>query len=108
MVREIIVPKLGQMIKEATIDKWLKNEGDKVSKSEVLLEITTDKAALEIESQYDGYLRKILSKEGTRVTVLTVIGFISDSMNEEIPRIAGKSEVSSDSCPLNIKRKKST
>ncbi len=106
MVREIIMPKLGQTIKEATIEKWRKREGDKVTKGDVLLEITTDKAALEIESQYDGFLRKILAKEGDKVAVLTVIGFIVDSMNEEIPQVVRKSEVSSDSCPLNVKKKK--
>ncbi len=105
MIREIIIPKLGQTIKEATIEKWLKKEGDKVSKGEVLLEITTDKAALEIESQYDGLLRKILIKEGEKVAVLTVIGFIADGMGEEIPQDIKKSEVSSDSCPLNMKKK---
>lgn len=105
MVKEIIIPKLGQTIKEVTIEKWLKREGDKVARGEVLLEITTDKAALEIESQYDGFLRKILVKEGDKVAVLTVIGFIADSMDEETPEIARKSEVSSDSCPLNVKKK---
>jgi pyruvate/2-oxoglutarate dehydrogenase complex dihydrolipoamide acyltransferase (E2) component len=105
MIKEIIIPKLGQAIKEATIEKWLKKEGDKVSKGEVLLEITTDKAALEIESQHDGLIRKILAKEGDKVEVLTVIGFIADSMDEEIPQNIGKNESSSDACPLNVKKK---
>jgi len=114
MINEIIMPKLGQTIKEATIEKWLKKEGDKVARGEVLLEITTDKAALEIESQHDGLVRKILAKEGEKVEVLAVIGFIADSMDEKIPQITKKSEVSSDSrqqpiggqaCPLNVKKK---
>jgi len=108
MIREIIIPKLGQTIKEATISSWRKKEGDKVTKDEVLLEITTDKAALEIESQYDGLLRKILVKEGEKVEVLTVIGFIADSMDEEIPQVTKteqKNDDSSFSCPLNVKKK---
>jgi pyruvate/2-oxoglutarate dehydrogenase complex dihydrolipoamide acyltransferase (E2) component len=105
MIKEIIIPKLGQTIKEATIEKWLKREGDKVARGEVLLEITTDKAALEVESQHDGYLRKILAKEGSKVAVLTVIGFVADNMDEETPQNIRKSEVSSNSCPLNIKKK---
>ncbi len=42
----------------------------------------TDKAVLEVESFYDGFLRKILAKKGNTVPVLSVIGYIADSMDE--------------------------
>ena len=85
MIKEIIMPKLGQTVEEATVEKWIKKEGDKVEKGEVLLEIVTDKATLEVESFDKGYLRKILIREGETVPVLTVIGYIADSMEEKIP-----------------------
>ena len=85
MIKEIIMPRLGQTVEEATIQKWNKKEGDKVAKGDVLLEIMTDKAALEVESFHDGILRKILAKEGDTVPVLSIIGYIADSMDEEIP-----------------------
>jgi dihydrolipoamide dehydrogenase len=113
MIKEIIMPRLGQTVEEATIQKWYKKEGDKVTKGEVLLEIMTDKAALEVESFHEGFLRKTLAKEGDTVPVLSVIGYIADSMDEEIPEVKGtqqKKETSASSkafsCPLNVKKKK--
>jgi len=112
MLKEVIMPKLGQTVEEATIQKWHKKEGDRVEKGEVLLEIMTDKAVLEVESFYDGVLRKILAKKGDAVPVLSVIGYIADSMNEKIPK-GGKTEQTHEaasskafSCPLNVKKVK--
>lgn len=108
MINKIIMPRLGQTVEEATIEKWHKEEGDKVTKGDVLLEIMTDKAVLEVESFHDGLLRKILKKEGDTVPVLSVIGYIADSMDEEVPEAGQKSEtISSEpfSCPLNVKKK---
>ena len=85
MIKEIIMPKLGQTVEESTVGKWLKKEGDKIEKGDVLLEITTDKATLEVESFAKGVLRKIVNKEGDIVPVLTVIGYIAGSMDENIP-----------------------
>ena len=113
MIKEIIMPRLGQTVEEATIEKWHKKEGDKVTKDEVLLEIVTDKATLEVESFHGGFIRKILVKEGNTVPVLSVIGYIADSMDEEIPKVKGtqqKKETSTSSkafsCPLNVKKVK--
>lgn len=114
MIKEIVIPELGQTVKEATIDKWRKKEGDKVTKGDVLIEIITDKAVLEVESFHDGFLRKMLKKEGDTVPVLSVIGYIADSMDEKIPEIKkteqGTKETLSKtfSCPLNVKKIKNT
>ena len=51
MITEIIMPKQGLQMAEGTITKWLKNIGDDVKKGEAIIEIETDKAALEIEAQ---------------------------------------------------------
>lgn len=112
MIKEIIMPRLGQTVEEATIQKWHKKEGDKVAKGDVLLEIMTDKAALEVESFHEGFIRKRLAKEGDTIPVLSVIGYIADSMDEKIPEVT-KTEKKSDSqptqgasCPLNVKKAK--
>jgi len=97
MVKEVFMPKLGQTMEEGVINRWFKKEGEWVSKGELLLEIATDKANLEVESFYEGYLRKILYPEGARVPVTTVIALITDTPDEEIPaeyleKLKGKEE----------------
>jgi 2-oxoglutarate dehydrogenase E2 component (dihydrolipoamide succinyltransferase) len=57
---QLIMPKMGESIMEATILKWLKNEGDKVALDEPLLEIATDKVDSEVPSTHAGILSKIL------------------------------------------------
>jgi len=92
MIKEVFMPKMGQTMEEGVIEKWHKKEGDYVNKGEVLLEITTDKATIEVESFEEGYLRKIVAKEGETVPVGEVIGYLADSMDEEIPEKAPAGE----------------
>ncbi|MBI2191433.1 MAG: 2-oxo acid dehydrogenase subunit E2 [Planctomycetes bacterium] len=76
MIKEVLMPKLGQTVEEAVVERWHKKEGDLVQKGEVLLEITTDKATLEVESFVEGTLRKIIVPEGTTVAVNTVLAYV--------------------------------
>ena len=85
MIKEIIMPKLGQTVEESIVGKWMKNEGDNVEKGDVLLEVTTDKATLEVESFAKGVLRKIIHKEGDVVPVLAIIGYTASGMDEKLP-----------------------
>jgi pyruvate dehydrogenase E2 component (dihydrolipoamide acetyltransferase) len=85
MISKVIMPKLGQTMEEGTIARWVKKEGDKVEKGDILLEITTDKATLEVESYASGFLRKIVVQEEETVPVTEVIAYIADDMKEEIP-----------------------
>jgi pyruvate dehydrogenase E2 component (dihydrolipoamide acetyltransferase) len=78
MIREVLMPKLGQTMEEATVEKWHKKEGDTVERGEVLLEITTDKATLEVESYVSGTLRKIIAEEGVTLPVTAVIALVGD------------------------------
>jgi len=71
MAEPIIMPKPGQTMEEATLVKWHKQEGDVVKKGDVLFEIETDKAVLEVESFQEGSLLKILVKEGETVPAET-------------------------------------
>ena len=61
---EVVMPKLGESITEATITKWFKKEGDVVEEDDILLEIATDKVDSEIPSPVEGKISKLLFKEG--------------------------------------------
>ncbi|HEU4716939.1 MAG TPA: dihydrolipoamide acetyltransferase family protein, partial [Bacteroidia bacterium] len=74
---ELIIPRLGESVNEATIIKWLKNEGDKVSADEPVLEIATDKVDTDVPSPYSGILAKQLFKEGDVVAVGKAVAMIS-------------------------------
>ncbi|MGD2144414.1 MAG: 2-oxo acid dehydrogenase subunit E2 [Anaerolineae bacterium] len=84
MVKEIILPKLGQTMEEGTIVEWLKEEGDAVSRGEVLFSLESDKATLDVESSAKGFLRKILASAGETVPVLTVVGLITKTPSEDV------------------------
>ncbi len=84
MVRPISMPKLGQSEEVATIVRWLKKEGDAVAKGEILFEIETDKALLEVESFFEGTLLKIVAAEGQTVPVQSIVGYVGDA-GEPIP-----------------------
>jgi pyruvate dehydrogenase E2 component (dihydrolipoamide acetyltransferase) len=74
-------------MEEGAIVKWLKQEGDPVAKGDILFEIETDKANLEVESFFEGTLLKILVREGLTVPVNTVVGFIG-TPGEKLPDVA--------------------
>lgn len=78
---ELIMPKMGESVAEATIIKWVKNEGDKIKIDETVLEIATDKVDSEIPSSFEGVLTKKLFKEGDVVQVGAVIALISSDVN---------------------------
>lgn len=73
---ELIMPKMGESIAEATITKWLKNEGDTVKMDEAIVEIATDKVDSEVPSTNEGVLIKKLWKEGDVVPVGAAIAII--------------------------------
>ena len=65
MAIEILMPALSPTMEEGTLSKWLVKEGDEVSSGDVLAEIETDKATMEVESIDDGVVGKILVDAGT-------------------------------------------
>ena len=78
MATTVIMPKLGLTMTEGTIEKWLKQEGDRVEKGEPLVEIITEKINFQYESPASGVLRKILHHEGETVPVTTPIAIIAE------------------------------
>ena len=89
MEEKILVPVLGESITEATVSKWLKNEGDNVDADEPLVELETDKVNLEVPSPVSGVLKKINSKNGTTVEVGALLGLVVESADplEKIEKI---------------------
>jgi 2-oxoglutarate dehydrogenase E2 component (dihydrolipoamide succinyltransferase) len=73
---DLIMPKLGESIMEATILKWHKNAGDKIAQDETLLDIATDKVDSEVPSTAEGIVEEILFKENDVVPIGTVIAKI--------------------------------
>lgn len=97
MAKYIIMPKLGFNMDKGKIVKWLKNEGEQVSKQEVILHIETDKTVIEIESPVSGILKKILVREGEEVSVTLPIAIIADrdeDINSMINEARKKLEIS--------------
>jgi pyruvate dehydrogenase E2 component (dihydrolipoamide acetyltransferase) len=84
MVRPITMPKLGQSEEVGTLVRWRKRVGDTVAKGDILFEIETDKALLEVESFFEGTLLKIVVQEGTTIPISTTVGFVGDP-GEAIP-----------------------
>ncbi len=82
---EIKMPKMGESVAEATIIKWLKNEGDKIEQDEPLLEIATDKVDSEVPATTGGVLLKKLFAEGEVVQVGKVIALIGSDGDNVIP-----------------------
>ena len=80
---ELIMPKMGESIMEATILRWVKNVGDKVAMDESILEIATDKVDSEVPSPVEGILTEIRFKENDVVAIGTVIAILSTDTGTE-------------------------
>jgi len=75
---EIHVPELGESVADATVGRWLKQEGEAVKSGEALVELETDKINFEVEAEQDGVLQSISKGEGETVNVGETIGTIGD------------------------------
>ena len=87
MSDKIIVPTLGESVTEATVSKWLKNQGEKVSADEPIVELETDKVNVEVPAPSNGVLEQISVKEGETVNVGALLGMINGAtkkVNEDI------------------------
>ena len=88
MSQKILVPTLGESVTEATVSKWLKNQGDQVTSDEPLVELETDKVNVEVPAPSDGTLQNITVKEGQTVLagqqIASYTSFSSLSVSEKI------------------------
>jgi len=94
MIKEIIMPKLGETMEEGYLLNWLKKEGEKVTKGEPPFEVSSDQTNVAEEAEKNGHLRKILVQPTeTPIPVTKVIGYLSDSVTEELPETKSEGEV---------------
>ena len=77
MSENIVVPALGESITEATVSKWIKNQGEQVKEDEPIVELETDKVNIEVPSPVEGVISKINFKAGDTVEVGALLGKIS-------------------------------
>jgi pyruvate dehydrogenase E2 component (dihydrolipoamide acetyltransferase) len=75
----VLMPQAGQSMEEGSIVRWLVAEGDTVAKGDILFEVETDKAVVEIEAAENGRLAKIVVPEGATVPVKTVVAVLADT-----------------------------
>src|SRR5256885_4900730 len=81
-VTKVVMPKLSDAMETGKIIKWLKKEGDRVQGGDILAEIETDKADVEMEAFGAGVLRKILVSAGEKAPVGTLIGVIAEPTDD--------------------------
>src|SRR5512136_1616143 len=100
MAETINMPKLGFDMAEGTLVRWVKQVGENINKGDVLAEIETDKATVEVESSASGVVRKLLVNEGSVVPVgdpIAVVGSADEKIeavpsNVEEPKAEKKTE----------------
>lgn len=103
MISEVVMPQMGADMTEGTLIKWLKAEGDSVTRGEIIAEIETDKANVEIEAFESGVFRRAIAQEGDTVAVGGLIGIIAGAEEDiskyasggapgttELPKVASK------------------
>ena len=83
---EITMPRLSDTMADGTIATWRKKVGDRINSGDVLAEIETDKAIMELEAYDEGILQRILVDEGTQVPIGTPIALIGDDAAQAVPR----------------------
>jgi len=94
MSESILVPVLGESVTEATVAKWLKNEGDKINADEAIVELETDKVNVEVPAPSNGTLEKISVKEGQTVNVGALLGTMNSSMSSSASKTQEDKEYS--------------
>lgn len=93
---ELVMPKMGDSMEEGTLQSWLKKVGDQVSYGEIVAEIATEKATIEIPSTEAGALTEILVQEGQTVPVGTVIAVVGERSK---PKAAAEPEKVAEKAP---------
>ncbi|HTO12789.1 MAG TPA: lipoyl domain-containing protein, partial [Candidatus Binatia bacterium] len=81
-VSRVVMPKLSEQMETGKIIKWLKSEGDRIQAGDILAEVETDKADVEMEAFGAGVLRKILVAEGDRAPIGALIAVIAESSDD--------------------------
>jgi len=89
MATKIMMPKLSDTMEEGVILKWLRKEGDKIKQGEIIAEIESDKADMELEAYDSGILRKIVVPEGGKAPIGGLIAVIGETDEDIAPLLSG-------------------
>ncbi len=84
---EFVMPTLGSDMTEGTLVEWKKKVGERVVKGEIIAEVDTEKAAIEIESFHSGVIEQLLAKPGERVPVGRVMAIIREEGTQAQPAV---------------------
>ena len=87
-VTKVVMPKLSEAMETGKLLRWLKQEGDRISGGDIIAEIETDKADIELEAFGSGVLRKLLATPGSAVPVGGLIAVIADP-DDDISALVG-------------------
>jgi pyruvate dehydrogenase E2 component (dihydrolipoamide acetyltransferase) len=99
MIREIFMPALSSTMTEGKITSWLKSPGDKVEKGETVLIVESDKADMDVESFYEGWLAAIVTEAGDSAPVGSAIGLLAET---EAEIAAAKQQAAAGSAPAPV------
>ena len=105
MITRVVMPKLTDTMEEGVVVAWKKHEGETVDSGDILAEIETDKAVLDLESFGSGVLRKVLVPEGETVKAGKLIAVIGEEDDDIEATLAEAPEDSKDSVPIPSKEK---
>ncbi|XP_030550756.1 dihydrolipoyllysine-residue acetyltransferase component 5 of pyruvate dehydrogenase complex, chloroplastic [Rhodamnia argentea] len=97
-IREIFMPALSSTMTEGKIVSWVKSEGDKLAKGESVVVVESDKADMDVETFYDGYLAAIMVEEGGVAAVGSAIALLAET-EDEIAEAKSRAEDDSSSAP---------
>jgi pyruvate dehydrogenase E2 component (dihydrolipoamide acetyltransferase) len=98
MAEIVNMPKLGFDMAEGTLVRWVKKMDEPVAKGDVLAEIETDKATVEVEASAEGFVRKFLVEEGEAVPVgtpIAIIGVQGEQVDDLVPQVEAKPKATS-------------
>ncbi|GJL54050.1 MAG: acetyltransferase component of pyruvate dehydrogenase complex [Nitrospirales bacterium] len=108
MITRVVMPKLTDTMEEGVVVSWKKTEGDEVAAGDILAEIETDKAVMDLESFGSGFFRKALANEGDTVQAGTLIALIGELNDDIEPYVTEEATEDPDSTDSDEKTERST
>src|SRR6476469_3599686 len=103
MATKVVMEALSPTMEEGRLVKWSKNEGDQIKSGDVLAEVETDKAVMELVARGDGVLRKRLANEGDASPVGTLLAVIANA-DENIDSIVGSAAAPAAAAPASASK----
>jgi pyruvate dehydrogenase E2 component (dihydrolipoamide acetyltransferase) len=107
MIKEVRMPNIGTNIDEMKIIRWFKAPGDEIQRGDILFEVETDKAVMEVESYLAGYLKKIIVRNGDAAPAGGVVAIIGDRNDdlEEFLKFDMQNPLIADNCVIKTEEK---